>query len=387
MMVTVILHSNSLHALEDPNGAMICQKRRSRRTRKAFSKNGLTRPMRSSVRGANNLEAARQPIRKRACLGHRRALSATSRSGDNCECTRLSSITRAADVHPCCRWRVTEISQIVLILLDSRCPLLHYPPSLESYLSSPHLSKKRTILVLTKVDISGAVRAEAWITYFQRRYPHLQIVQVEAYAEKATSSASGSRKMYEPYLPSAFRQTLVDALKETHAELLEPPERIRDVPEKLATWTPPVKREVDWEAVLHARGGKVGTAVGGVAAPRAKEDIVTEAEAGKMKEQDAEDTEDVEPEFLTIGLIGTSSLSFKYVLYVIMNSRSTQCRKVFSTQCTVRHSESQSFQDTGQGALPVSNFRLVLTRMSPLRRSISRPCSGLLKSALSTVQA
>ena len=35
------------------------------------------------------------------------------------------------------RWRVTEISQILLILLDSRCPLLHYPPSLAAYLSRP----------------------------------------------------------------------------------------------------------------------------------------------------------------------------------------------------------------------------------------------------------
>ncbi|EKM61304.1 uncharacterized protein PHACADRAFT_134794 [Phanerochaete carnosa HHB-10118-sp] len=205
-------------------------------------------------------------------------------------------------------WRVTEISQIVLVLLDSRCPLLHYPPSLASYLASPHLSRKRTILVLTKVDIAGAARAQAWTVHLQCQHPHLRVVQVESYTEKAVG---GARRVYESHLPSAFRQTLVDALRETHAELLEPPERIRDMPEKVATWTAPVKREIDWEAVLHARGGKVGAAVGGVAAPRVQENAAagsSETEAGITRDDDVDSMDDVEPEFLTIGLIGTYGL-------------------------------------------------------------------------------
>ncbi|KAI9057718.1 hypothetical protein FKP32DRAFT_1689029 [Trametes sanguinea] len=78
-------------------------------------------------------------------------------------------------------WRVTEISEILLILLDSRCPTLHFPPALTSYLSSvsnaPHL---RLILVLTKVDIAGPARAAAWTAYLHARHPGLRVVQVES---------------------------------------------------------------------------------------------------------------------------------------------------------------------------------------------------------------
>lgn len=199
-------------------------------------------------------------------------------------------------------WRVTEISQVLLVLLDARCPLLHFPPALAAYLAAPpHGSRTRVVLVLTKVDIAGPARAAAWTAHLRSRHPHLRVVQVESYAVK---HGPGGRPAYEPHLPSAFRAALVDALREAHAELLEPPERVRNVPERLAAWRPPVRREVDWDAVLHAQGGKVGTAVGGAAVPRPKEGepaVPTEADAAA---EDPEDTDNVEPEYLTIGLIG-----------------------------------------------------------------------------------
>ena len=196
---------------------------------------------------------------------------------------------------------MTEISQIILILLDSRCPLLHYPPSLESYLSSPHLSSKRTILVLTKVDISGPARAEAWTQYLRQKYPHLRIVQVEAYAEK---DATAAQQVHAPHIPSVFRERLVNALKDTHAELLQPPGKANSSSESLASWRPSVRREVNWDAVLQARGDRVGQAVGGVAVPKAggsNEHEEVEVAEGYKHDEDG----DAEPEFLTIGIIGT----------------------------------------------------------------------------------
>ncbi|EMD41935.1 hypothetical protein CERSUDRAFT_129177 [Gelatoporia subvermispora B] len=194
-------------------------------------------------------------------------------------------------------WRVTEISQILLILLDSRCPPLHFPPSLSAYLAStPRLvNRTRTILVLTKVDICGPERAEAWTKYLLAKYPGLKVVQVESYIEKAASS-TGGRKAYEPYLPSAFRQTLVKAVEEAHAELLQPPTSVTDDPEKRAKWIPPVRRDVDWTAVLDAHGDQIGSAVGGATAPRPKQ---SEGDHGEIPDEEME-----EPEFLTIGLIG-----------------------------------------------------------------------------------
>ncbi|CAL1695099.1 unnamed protein product [Somion occarium] len=201
-------------------------------------------------------------------------------------------------------WRVTEISQILLILLDARCPLLHYPPSLSAYLSNPYLARRtRTILVLTKVDIVGPVRAEAWTRFLKQKYPNLRIVQVESYIEKSAGEGSGQRKHYEPHLPSTFRQTLVEALKETHAEFLEPPVRLKDFPEKLAKWKPSVKRNIDWDAVLHARGGQVGTVVGGATAPRPT-DLPPQGIPENSDEEDEQREAEPEPEVFTIGLIG-----------------------------------------------------------------------------------
>lgn len=213
------------------------------------------------------------------------------------------------------RWRVTEISQILLILLDSRCPTLHLPPALSAYLTAlPNASRIRTILVLTKVDISGPDRAAAWTRYLNAQYPGSRVVQVESYVEKAADANGSSRKMYEPHLPSAFRQTLVDALREAHAELLEPPPSVKSNPERLASWKPRARSEVDWNAVLNAQGGQVGTAVGGASQPRPKaaprdpdnEEALEHVDNG---EEASSDDEDTEPEFLTVGLIGMSLMN------------------------------------------------------------------------------
>ncbi|KAI0274993.1 hypothetical protein BC834DRAFT_850618 [Gloeopeniophorella convolvens] len=149
-------------------------------------------------------------------------------------------------------WRVTEVSQIMMVLLDSRCPLLHFPPSLAALLSQPYY---RTILVITKVDISGLVRAEAWAAYLRSKYPFAKVVMVESYTEKSVSIGgqgdTARQRRYEPHIPQTFKEQLVTALKEVHKEMLQPPERIRDDPEKMKSWKPRVKAEVDWDVVLH----------------------------------------------------------------------------------------------------------------------------------------
>lgn len=197
-----------------------------------------------------------------------------------------------------CSWRVTELSQILLILLDSRCPLLHFPPSLQTYLSSPSY---KLILVLTKVDISGPERAEAWSKYLTDKFPGVQVVMVESYIPKATVAdfdngevtlAKVRRRRYEPHIPHTFKERLVNALKTAHKQSLEPPERVRQDPEKLAKWRPRVKREVDWDALLTA-GASSHAYVS-----RPTKDAPQNPEGGQ---------EDEEPEYLTVGLLGTLS--------------------------------------------------------------------------------
>ena len=193
-----------------------------------------------------------------------------------------------------CRWRVTEISQIILLLLDSRCPILHYPPSLATYLAD-----RKVILVLTKVDISGSARVEAWTRYIRETYPNTRVVQVESYIEKGGGANHQGHKQHDPNIPEHFRAKLVQAIKEVHSELLEPPQKVKNNPNWLKGWIPTVKRDIDWEGVLKAGGSKLGTMVGGSAVPRP-----SACEPDERSESDRPENQHQEPEYLTVGLIG-----------------------------------------------------------------------------------
>jgi hypothetical protein len=269
------------------------------------------------------------------------------------------------------RWRVAEIAEIILVLLDSRCPLLHFPPSLSTYLSD-----RKVILVLTKVDISGPTRAASWIRYFNAHHPNLHVVQVEAYTEKTASAQHQGRAMYEPHLPESFRERLVQAIKEVHSEMMEPPERIKGNEEKMKRWKPTVKQDIDWEGVIKAGGGKVGSIVGGATAPKPRsvdgEGEGNEAESGQ------------EPEFLTIGLIGKSPFSLfawadnKNTTGQPNVGKSSLLNALFGTH-KVRASKTP-------GKVCAALDYLSTLSQTSTRLSTSRPYSGLPMCAWLTVQ-
>ncbi|GLV45889.1 Phosphofructokinase [Carabus blaptoides fortunei] len=71
-------------------------------------------------------------------------------------------------------WRVLEISDIVLFIVDIRYPAAMFPPSLYEYVTD--VLHKDMILVLNKIDLAPAPLVVAWKHYFKEKYPQLHIV-------------------------------------------------------------------------------------------------------------------------------------------------------------------------------------------------------------------
>ncbi|KAK3927256.1 Guanine nucleotide-binding protein-like 1 [Frankliniella fusca] len=78
-------------------------------------------------------------------------------------------------------WRVLEMSDIILIIVDIRFPAWMFPPSLYTYVTEK--LKKDMILVLNKVDLAPAPLVLAWKHYFQEKYPELHVLMFTSYPD------------------------------------------------------------------------------------------------------------------------------------------------------------------------------------------------------------
>jgi ribosome biogenesis GTPase A len=184
-------------------------------------------------------------------------------------------------------WRVIESSEILLVLLDCRCPPVHYPQSFHTYLRALKPPRK-IILALTKVDVAGQARANAWEAWLKQHYDDVQVVQSSSYREvDQTGQVQGRTR--EPFLPRQYREDLYTALKKAHMELCEPSDVLKDEPEKLKKWTPRVKTDIDWSADARSTASVSEPSD----APEQDELPIAEDSAGFIA-----------PKYLTIGLIG-----------------------------------------------------------------------------------
>lgn len=259
-------------------------------------------------------------------------------------------------------WRVTEQSQIILVMVDVRCPPVHLPASLRTYLrnlvtppsrrqkqqgQSPstdgdtdkflkppkgaNAGRKRVILVLTKTDLVDDAATEGWKRWCKAWWKYgygraedvtadesddVRVVSVRSYADQPVEGEptfkpyrlplidhpfpdQRGRRRHIPEIPHSVLDELLVALEAAHSDLLQPPASLLDQPEKLARW----------QTECHS---KIKPAVNWDEfhrrQPSQADDLVPDekpqTEQEEVEEGEDQTREEKEAESLTIGLIG-----------------------------------------------------------------------------------
>lgn len=140
------------------------------------------------------------------------------------------------------------------------------------------------------MDLVGPERASAWAAYLSAQNPGARIVKVESYREREVlNNGRGSKRYVDPHIPPEFLRNLVSALKEAHAELVNPPQLVAEDPEKLKRWKPRARPKINWDALLNM--------------PSSPDELPTQSSGSR-------DTDNEEQElFVTVGLIGWSGMN------------------------------------------------------------------------------
>ncbi|ORX56147.1 P-loop containing nucleoside triphosphate hydrolase protein [Hesseltinella vesiculosa] len=77
-------------------------------------------------------------------------------------------------------WRVLEMSDILLLVMDIRNPLIHFPVPLYDYVTK--VLKRKMIGIFNKVDLVSEFTVFAWTKYFEEMYPDLHVTTFSCFA-------------------------------------------------------------------------------------------------------------------------------------------------------------------------------------------------------------
>ncbi|KAJ2644565.1 hypothetical protein GGF44_000553 [Coemansia sp. RSA 1694] len=82
-------------------------------------------------------------------------------------------------------WRVVEISDVLLMVVDIRHPVLHFPPSLYRYITQT--TGKPLVVVLNKTDLVADATVRAWKLYFKQQFPSVVLTSFCCYRNTSSN--------------------------------------------------------------------------------------------------------------------------------------------------------------------------------------------------------
>ncbi|KAJ8287768.1 hypothetical protein COCON_G00004270 [Conger conger] len=90
-------------------------------------------------------------------------------------------------------WRVLEMSDVILLIVDIRHPVLQFPPALYHFITSE--LQKQVIVVLNKVDLCSPPLVLAWRHYLSSLFPHLHCVCFTSHPGQPYSTLLQKKRM------------------------------------------------------------------------------------------------------------------------------------------------------------------------------------------------
>ncbi|XP_015226287.1 PREDICTED: guanine nucleotide-binding protein-like 1 [Cyprinodon variegatus] len=90
-------------------------------------------------------------------------------------------------------WRVLEMSDVILVIVDIRHPVLQFPPDLYRYITAD--LHKQMILVLNKADLCPPPLVIAWKHYMTSQFPHLEIVCFTSHPGQSYNTVLQKKRM------------------------------------------------------------------------------------------------------------------------------------------------------------------------------------------------
>ncbi|XP_034946547.1 guanine nucleotide-binding protein-like 1 [Chelonus insularis] len=138
-------------------------------------------------------------------------------------------------------WRVIEMSDVLLTIIDIRYPPLMFPPYLYDYITRE--TGKKMILVFNKIDLAPPSLVIAWREYFKTQYPQLHILFFTSFPDYNLRKKNKN----ESELKEFRRKGKLKMAAEGAQKLLEVCEEIVKDKVDLSEWRKKIQEEINSE--------------------------------------------------------------------------------------------------------------------------------------------